>query len=88
MAKVLCYHEGARRYLETGVNKLAGAVKVTLGPKGRHVVLEKMAGAPVITTTGERRRPGAWYVGYQCPSRHVHRPRSRRPWGLMPPIPA
>jgi chaperonin GroEL len=52
MAKVLCYHEEARRYLETGVNKLADAVKVTLGPKGRNVVLEKMAGAPVITNDG------------------------------------
>src|ERR1700756_2414338 len=52
MAKVLCYHEDARRYLESGVNKLADAVKVTLGPKGRNVVLEKMAGAPVITNDG------------------------------------
>lgn len=52
MAKVLCYHEEARRYLETGVNKLAEAVKVTLGPKGRNVVLEKMAGAPMITNDG------------------------------------
>jgi chaperonin GroEL len=52
MAKVLCYHEDARRFLETGVNKLADAVKVTLGPKGRNVVLEKMAGAPMITNDG------------------------------------
>ncbi len=52
MAKVLCYNEEARRYLETGVNKLANAVKVTLGPKGRNVVLEKMAGAPMITNDG------------------------------------
>jgi chaperonin GroEL len=52
MAKVLCYHEDARRHLETGVNKLAEAVKVTLGPKGRNVVLEKMAGAPMITNDG------------------------------------
>jgi chaperonin GroEL len=48
----LCYNEEARRYLETGVNKLADAVKVTLGPKGRNVVLEKMAGAPMITNDG------------------------------------
>src|SRR5258707_1623573 len=54
MAKVLCYDEDARRYLETGVNKLADAVKVTLGPKGRNVVLEKMAGAPMITNDGVR----------------------------------
>jgi len=52
MGKMLTYNEDARRYLETGVNKLADAVKVTLGPKGRNVVLEKMAGAPVITNDG------------------------------------
>jgi chaperonin GroEL len=52
MAKMLAYQEDARRYLETGVNKLADAVKVTLGPKGRNVVLEKMAGAPMITNDG------------------------------------
>src|SRR5438270_4342168 len=52
MAKVLVYQEDARRYLEAGVNKLADAVKVTLGPKGRNVVLEKMAGAPMITNDG------------------------------------
>jgi chaperonin GroEL len=52
MAKILVYNEDARRYLETGVNKLADAVKVTLGPKGRNVVLEKMAGAPQITNDG------------------------------------
>jgi chaperonin GroL len=52
MAKVLCYQEDARRYLESGVNKLADAVKVTLGPKGRNVVLETMAGAPMITNDG------------------------------------
>lgn len=52
MAKVLCYHEDARRHLEAGVTKLAEAVKVTLGPKGRNVVLEKMAGAPMITNDG------------------------------------
>jgi chaperonin GroEL len=52
MGKMLTYNEDARRYLETGVNKLADAVKVTLGPKGRNVVLEKMSGAPVITNDG------------------------------------
>ena len=52
MAKVLVYNDDARRYLESGVDKLADAVKVTLGPKGRNVVLEKMAGAPVITNDG------------------------------------
>src|SRR3954453_17872857 len=52
MAKVLVYQEDARRYLASGVDKLADAVKVTVGPKGRNVVLEKMAGAPMITNDG------------------------------------
>src|ERR671926_1311185 len=52
MAKHIAYGEESRRSLEIGVNKLADAVKVTLGPKGRNVVLEKMAGAPVITNDG------------------------------------
>src|SRR5918996_4009904 len=52
MAKVLCYHEDARRHLEAGVNKLADAVKVTMGPKGRNVMLEKTAGAPMISNDG------------------------------------
>ncbi|CAN5244590.1 chaperonin GroEL [soil metagenome] len=52
MAKQLKFHEDARRKLETGVNKLADAVKVTLGPKGRNVVLEKKWGSPTITKDG------------------------------------
>jgi chaperonin GroEL len=52
MAKQLKFHEDARRRLESGVNKLADAVKVTLGPKGRNVVLEKKWGAPTITKDG------------------------------------
>ena len=52
MAKQLLFHEDARRRLESGVNKLADAVKVTLGPKGRNVVLEKKWGAPTITKDG------------------------------------
>jgi len=52
MAKQLKYSEDARRRLETGVNKLADAVKVTLGPKGRNVVLEKKWGSPTITKDG------------------------------------
>jgi chaperonin GroEL len=52
MAKQLKFHEDARRKLETGVNKLADAVKVTLGPKGRNVVLEKKWGSPTITNDG------------------------------------
>jgi chaperonin GroEL len=46
------FHEDARRRLESGVNKLADAVKVTLGPKGRNVVLEKKWGSPTITKDG------------------------------------
>jgi chaperonin GroEL len=52
MGKVLKYNEEARRLLESGVNKIADAVKVTLGPKGRNVVLEKLSGAPTITNDG------------------------------------
>ncbi len=52
MAKILSFHEDARRRLETGVNKLADAVKVTLGPKGRNVVIDKKWGAPTITKDG------------------------------------
>ena len=52
MAKKLAFDEEARRALETGVNKVADAVKVTLGPKGRNVVLEKKWGAPTITKDG------------------------------------
>ncbi len=52
MAKEIRFDEEARRLLEQGVNKLADAVKVTLGPKGRNVVLEKKFGAPTITNDG------------------------------------
>ena len=52
MAKQILFNEEARRALERGVNALADAVKVTLGPKGRNVVLEKKFGAPTITNDG------------------------------------
>ena len=52
MAKELVFNEAARRKLEKGVNALADAVKVTLGPKGRNVVLEKKYGSPTITNDG------------------------------------
>ncbi len=52
MPKILAYEEEARRALERGMNQLADAVKVTLGPKGRNVVLEKKWGAPTITNDG------------------------------------
>lgn len=52
MAKQLQYSEQARRSLEAGVNKLADTVKITLGPKGRNVVLDKKYGAPLITNDG------------------------------------
>src|SRR6186997_2949914 len=50
--KELKFNEEARRALERGVNTLADAVKVTLGPKGRYVVLDKKFGAPTITNDG------------------------------------
>ena len=52
MPKILEFDEGARRALERGVNRLADAVKVTLGPKGRNVVIDKKWGAPTITNDG------------------------------------
>ena len=52
MPKIIAFDEEARRGLETGMNKLADAVRVTLGPKGRNVVLEKKWGAPTITNDG------------------------------------
>src|ERR1700692_2466927 len=52
MPKILKFDESARRGLEAGVNKLADAVKVTLGPKGRNVVIDKKFGAPTITNDG------------------------------------
>ena len=52
MAKQILFGEDARRALESGVNQLANTVKVTLGPKGRNVVLDKKFGAPLITNDG------------------------------------
>ena len=52
MPKILEFDEAARRSLERGVDKLANAVKVTLGPRGRYVVLDKKWGAPTITNDG------------------------------------
>jgi len=52
MPKIIAFDEQARRSLEAGMNKLADAVRVTLGPKGRNVVLEKKWGAPTITNDG------------------------------------
>ena len=52
MAKIICYGEEARKALEKGVNQLADTVKITMGPKGRNVVLEKKFGAPLITNDG------------------------------------
>src|SRR5690349_17787504 len=52
MPKMIAFDEAARRALESGMNQLADAVRVTLGPKGRNVVLEKKWGAPTITNDG------------------------------------
>ena len=52
MAKELHYGESARRKLQAGVDKLADTVKITLGPKGRNVLLERKYGAPLITNDG------------------------------------
>ena len=52
MAKMICYGEEARHALERGVNQLADTVKITMGPKGRNVVLDKKFGSPLITNDG------------------------------------
>jgi chaperonin GroEL len=52
MAKMIAFDEEARRSMERGLNQLADTVKVTLGPKGRNVVLDKKWGAPTITNDG------------------------------------
>ena len=52
MAKEIKYGVEARKALEAGVNKLADTVRVTIGPKGRNVVLDKSFGAPLITNDG------------------------------------
>jgi len=52
MAKQITYSEDARRSILQGVEKLAKAVRVTLGPKGRNVILEKKFGSPAITKDG------------------------------------
>ena len=52
MAKQLVFDESARRSLKRGIDRLADAVKVTIGPKGRNVVLDKKFGAPTITNDG------------------------------------
>ncbi|MCI8537360.1 MAG: chaperonin GroEL [Oscillospiraceae bacterium] len=52
MAKIICYGEDARHALERGVNQLADTVKITMGPKGRNVVLDKKFGSPLITNDG------------------------------------
>merc|ERR1712110_1370887 len=52
MAKIISFNENSRRSLERGINALADAVKITLGPKGRNVLLEKKFGAPQIVNDG------------------------------------
>ena len=52
MAKQIIYGEEARKALQGGIDKLANTVKITLGPKGRNVVLDKKYGAPLITNDG------------------------------------
>ena len=57
MGKILEFDEQARRAMERGVNILADTVKVTLGPKGRNVVISKSFGAPTITNDGSKQPP-------------------------------
>ena len=52
MAKEIVFGEEARKSLQAGIDKLANTVKITMGPKGRNVVLDKKFGAPLITNDG------------------------------------
>lgn len=52
MSKIIAYGEDARKSLQKGIDQLADTVKITLGPKGRNVVLDKKFGAPLITNDG------------------------------------
>ena len=63
MAKQIIFGEEARRSLEKGINSLADTVKITLGPKGRNVVLDKKYGAPLITNDGvPSPRKSSWRI--------------------------
>ena len=54
MAKEIVFGEEARKSLQAGIDKLANTVKITMGPKGRNVVLDKKFGSPLITNDGVR----------------------------------
>ena len=79
MAKQIIYGEDARRALEKGVNQLADTVKLTRGPKGRNVVLEKKYGSPLITNDG------VTIVTVPPPPRCWLRPSSTRASRMWPP---
>ena len=75
MAKEIKYGAEARAALESGVNQLADTVRVTLGPKGRNVVLDKSYGAPLITNDGEyggAACKGGRYQDQRCGRRRHH----------------
>ena len=82
MAKQIVYGDRSRRQLIEGVNQLADAVKVTLGPKGRNVVLDKKFGSPTITkaTLSSRKRlaeASIWPPSSRSTRRRTRRWRSR-----------
>ena len=67
MAKDIIYGEDARKALQTGIDKLANTVKITLGPKGRNVVLDKKYGAPLITND-DKAVPAIPLAFFSCPA--------------------
>ena len=79
MGKILHFNHDARRLLQAGVDELADAVKVTLGPKGRNVVLERMTGAPTITNDGVVDRARDRALGPVQEHGRAARARGRRP---------
>ena len=68
MAKQIAYGEDARKALKSGIDQLADTVKITLGPKGRNVVLDKKFGAPLITNDGVTI---AKEIELECPAEYM-----------------
>ncbi len=74
MAKTVTFDVDARQALKKGIDIVASSVRITLGPKGRNVVLEKKFGAPTVTNDGVRPRPTTWRVTAPRPRRSWRRP--------------
>ena len=84
MAKMIAYDDEARQGMLAGLDKLADTVKVTLGPKGRNVVLDKTYGAPTITNDGvPSQRKSIWTIRMSVSAPNWSRKSPRRPMTLQ-----